>query len=459
MLHQLLSDPRIKILKTALKEESNLVLVGGAVRDALLGRAIKDIDCATSLSPEQVIERLNLAKVAVYKTGLKHSTVTAVPCDEMGSVEITTFRGENDPNEPIASLRADLGLRDFTVNSFAFQVFGKQEIVASELASSDLENKTIRAVGSPLERFREDPLRILRMIRFACELGFSIDQETQDAGSALREELLKISPERIRDELSKILLSERVSFGFNKLVELRLLEVVLPELLPMVACEQNRFHKKDVFLHTLEVVERTAPELILRLAALLHDVGKPHTISIDEETRDRHFYRHEVEGAKISAALMERLRFPNEVRDGVVMLVAQHMRPIECGEAGIRRLLRDVSEQFATWRALKQADMLSCRESEEQVFERLAVFDRLVENVKKGPEVSPLKNLALKGADLLELGFREGRLVGETLRALHELVLDDPSLNEKERLIPLALNHLRGNQLEGDHGRVHTDES
>ena len=439
----LLKDDRVVALKRAFSGICDIYVVGGSVRDVLLGKAIGDIDFTCALPPEE-ITKISLANnFRVFPTGLKHQTVTVLISEESSplasSLEITTFHGPKmRPTGGVSaggSIEEDLGYRDFTVNALALRVTDGKLIDIAD-GQKDLQDKTIRAVGDPAERFREDPLRLMRMVRFACLEGFTADPATSTAAKSLSALLSQVSIERIRAEFTKILTSNRPAFGLKLLATIGLLEVFLPELQNCVGFEQNKFHYHDVFDHTLEVVEKTPADEILRLAAVFHDIGKPPTLSVDENG-ERHFYKHEIDGALITRNCMERLRYPNSTVSAVEILVRTHMRPLSAGAGGLRRLLRDTSELFPQWRVLKEADSLSTRTEREKMIAELKEFDITMEEIKRGPDVSPLKNLAVNGHDLIAAGIPESRRIGELLNALHEHVLDNPADNEKSTLLEL----------------------
>lgn len=443
ILRTLARDERVTRLQAALGADAELVLVGGTVRDALRGKTPKDLDFAVRLAPDEVSKRLAAAKIQVIPTGLKHQTVTAVPVEGQPEVEITSFRGaQMSPTSGYVagkSLEEDLSFRDFTVNALAYKI-QSGEVVDLFGGEKDLESRVIRAVGNPAERFEEDPLRVMRMIRFAAALEFEIDPATFTAAKNFSKELTGVSVERIREEFSKILTSPRAADGMRQLAEIGALQIFLPELANCIGVAQNRFHTADVFEHTLHVVERVGPDLVLRLSALFHDVAKPLTIGVNDKTGDRTFYFHESVGAKMTAEILERLRYPNKVIEAVQKMVATHMRPIEVGAGGMRRLLRDIEDLYPAWRELKEADTLACKVDVADTHARLKRFDDLMAEVQAGPPVSPLKNLAVNGNDLIEFGIPKGPRIGEILRELHEKVLDEPELNTKEKLLALISN-------------------
>lgn len=439
-IQELCEDSRTILLAELLASGGPLYLVGGTVRDAMLKRPPKDLDFASGLTPTELVELLEAAGIRVIPTGLQHQTVTVLPVDGLPSVEITTFRSKGmRPESGLvagSSIEEDLSYRDFSINALAVDV-ATRELFDCGSGIEDLKRKKLSAVGNAQERFSEDPLRILRLIRLAAQLEFSIEKETWTAARAALAELPTVSIERIRDEFNKTLLSAKAGWGIMQLQRLGVLKAILPEIDSFVDFEQNRYHKADLFIHTLEVLDGVSPDLILRLSALFHDVGKPPTLSVDEEG-ERHFYRHESVGARLTREILTRLRYSNEIIKQVATLVKTHMRPLTAGPGGLRRLLRDTEELYPQWRELKESDSLACKLEPEQLMAELKDFDIRMQLIQEGPEVSPLSSLAIKGNDLLELGMSPGPKIGEILRALHEKVLDDPSLNTKEILLKLV---------------------
>jgi tRNA nucleotidyltransferase (CCA-adding enzyme) len=256
----------------------------------------------------------------------------------------------------------------------------------------------------------------------------------------------KVSAERIRDELSKILVAEDPSPAFQLLMDTGILSLILPEVARLRGVEQNCYHKDDVFVHTMEVIKRSQAELSLRLAALLHDISKPETLSIDSpeviktksKSTIRHFYCHESVGAKKAKEILKRLKFDKDTVSSVSSIVRHHMRPIECGQAGLRRILRDLNGDYEIWRKLKEADASSCATDPEIVAAQLTEFDQRVEELLAEPEVHKFSNLAVNGKDLMSLGFEAGRDLGDTLSKLHEVVIENPVLNNKNALLAKA---------------------
>jgi tRNA nucleotidyltransferase (CCA-adding enzyme) len=416
-----------------------LYAVGGIVRDLLLDRPIDDIDLATSLRPEAVLDRLTNAQIRVVETGIEHGTVLAV-IDGV-HIEITTFRNASPRAATTFSqtIEEDLHGRDFTFNALALSL--KQGPLLDPFNGvNDLANSTIRAVGNPAERLSEDPLRLLRFIRFGVAQGRTADEQTQEAVRKHAALLNGVHKERIQKELVRIITGVHASASIRELLELELLPTVLPELVPAVGFEQNVHHIHDVFEHTLWVLDRTPPEdLVLRLTALLHDSGKPHTLSIDEKG-DRHFYLHEKVSEELTLQALSRLRFPRKIIETTALLVRHHMRPFQCGPSGVRRIMRDLGEELPRWRRFKEADMPPLMTAEE--FSALAIsFDRQVELEVSRSE--SIHHLAMDGFAVLELGVTKGPQVGEVLRYLRELTIDTPELNRQDVLREYAARYIK----------------
>lgn len=439
--------PLLRLLEV-LGPEAELVVVGGALRDDLLGRPHADWDLATRLLPGIVMDRARTAGLKVVPTGLQHGTVTVILEDR--PVEVTTFRGEGDyldGRRPDSvrlgvTLEEDLSRRDFTINAMARPV-GGGDLVDPFGGRADLEARTIRAVGDPLQRFAEDGLRPLRACRFAAQLGFDVEPGTLEAIPRRLEVARKVSPERVFTELDKLLRGVEPDRGLRLLEACGLLDLWLPELRPMVGCLQNRHHAHDVWNHTLAVVRQAPPDSGLRWAALLHDAGKPGARSTGPDGQ-AHFYGHEARSLDIAAAILARLKASHALRVDVAALIRHHgTHPLDSWtEAASRRFLRRLAEDglpLARWSGFRLADQrgkglgLQAREHEHR---------RLVARLEALAALRPplaVKDLALDGAALMALAGRPGGpWLGELQRQLLEAVLDDPELNTAERLAGLA---------------------
>ena len=414
-------------------------LVGGCVRDLLRGANVLDWDVGTSAVPDRVMALFPSA----IPTGLKHGTVT-VPLST-GPCEVTTFRiesGYTDARRPDAveftgDVERDLARRDFTVNAIAW------DPVAGTLwdpfdGGRDLAARTLRAVGDPGTRFREDGLRPVRAARFAATLEFEIEEETMNALSLAREQVSAVAAERIRDELVKMLAAREPSRAFEVLRRSGLLEVILPELGASVAVPQNRYHAYDVYFHTLYTTDAAPPDKpVVRLAALFHDLGKPATRA-EKNNGDATFYNHQFESARLAAAAMTRLRFSRDLTDRVVHLVKNHMfdyRP-EWTDATVRRFVRTVGiENVADLFDLRIADNLG-NGLKTGFPHYLGALTERIGRVVEAQEALSVKDLKVDGEDVMrELRLPPGPEIGRILDRLLEEVLEDPSLNDRKRLL------------------------
>jgi tRNA nucleotidyltransferase (CCA-adding enzyme) len=431
---KLLADSRVEILTQALKTSGDCYLVGGCIRDFILGKEVKDLDIACPLSVEKMLALFEAKGFRCIETGAGHGTITVVV--ENSNVELTSFRGDSPEQKlPQQALIDDLNLRDFTINSMALNI--NSGLFVDPLDGfKDQKSKVLKACGNATDRFHEDPLRIMRMLRFGPANNFSIEQNTYFAAKEQIELLRKVSIERIQSEFSKILISSNPRTALNMLLELGILSLFIPEALASVGFEQNDFHTEDVFNHTLSVLEKTPPDLKMRLAAFFHDLGKPHTLSTDE-AGNRHFYDHERKGAEICAEVMPRLKYSNDLTKAVTTIVRHHMRPIECGPAGVRRLMRDLASEFDSWRKFKEADHTPSI-AIETTLEELKLFDAKVEAEHLRQTLEKQKKLAINGHDLMLLGLQSGPGLGRVIKILEEEVIEDPSLNTKEYLTSRA---------------------
>lgn len=414
--------------------------VGGCVRDSLLGLTPHDYDLCTAATPEQ-IKRL-FAQYPLVLNGEKHGTVTVIL--EHRPVEITTFRTEGgyaDGRHPdwvqfVPSIEEDLSRRDFTVNAMAYSPtrgfadpFGGQ---------ADLKSKTLRAVGDPAARFKEDSLRILRGVRFAVRYGLTPEEATEKAMFSLAPLMDKLARERVFDELCKLL--PLVSAG-HLLHFAPVLVQAIPELKACVGFDQHSpHHAYDVFTHTAHVVSAMPPDPGLRLAALLHDIGKPAVFYRDETGRG-HFPDHAKVGAEMADAILRRLRASGELRSRVVALIQNHMIPLDPDKRILRRRLAKLgTEGVQDLLALQRADFGS-----KGVGEETDVFDRthgLIHEILSENACLSLKDLAVNGRDLMALGY-SGKAVGHCLSFLLEQVVDEKLPNEKDSLLAAAKMRLQ----------------
>ena len=425
-------------------------LVGGCVRDLLIGRSVGDFDVATSARPEQIL-RVFGARFSV-PTGLQHGTVTVLTGESprFRQVEVTTFRGEGaylDGRHPSvvtfgATLAEDLSRRDFTMNAIAFDPRART-IIDLHQGQQDIARRLVRTVGDPIQRFSEDGLRPMRALRQATQLGFDVDAPTLAAIPTTLNVFRKVSGERVRDELLKLLLATRPSRGIELMRQTGLLAEVLPEVLATFGCQQNRFHKHDVYQHSLATLDAVPAEPILRLAALLHDVGKPRTQTAQPSAPGEFgFFKHEAVGADLTKTIAGRLRLSRAETDLLVALVANHMffYTPDWTDGTVRRFVNRVqADRIPLLFKLREADIVSRGRGEDPECETRALRAHIA-RVAAEDAVLRVKDLAVSGADVMRvLGVGPGPVVGHVLTRLLERVLDDPSLNEKEtleRLIP-----------------------
>jgi tRNA nucleotidyltransferase (CCA-adding enzyme) len=424
-------------------------LVGGGVRDLVLGREPKDFDVATSARPEAVMQLFG-QRFAI-PTGLQHGTVTVLTGSPPAGrpVEVTTFRGEGvylDGRRPSAvefgkTLHEDLARRDLTMNAIAYDPLAAT-LVDPFGGRADIGRKLVRAVGDPVARFTEDGLRPMRAVRQATQLSFTIDPPTAAAIPAALGSFRKVSAERVRDELMKILAVDRPARGMELMRETGLLEAVIPELVEGKGCTQNRFHKYDVYGHGLATLDHASGEVVLRLGALLHDVGKPRTREPKPGLPDEYsFYRHEYLGAEMAVSICQRLKLANAERDTVERLVANHMffYTPQWSDGTVRRFLRRVGvEELPALLALREADVAGRGFGETPDAETRELRQR-VADVMAADAALTVKDLAVGGREVMQtLAIPPGPEVGRILEALLERVLDDPALNTSERLLALA---------------------
>ena len=409
-------------------------LVGGCVRDSLMGITPHDYDLCTAALPEQTS--------AVFRhipqdfTGIKHGTVKLLlPGEE---IEITTFRREGDYRDNrhpdwvafVPDIREDLARRDFTVNAIAWSP--TRDFADPFGGIEDLKAGVLRCVGEPETRFREDALRILRGMRFAARFGFSVEEETLSAMIALAPLTDSLARERVYEELSGFLLKA----GAEDLLRFApILSQVIPELAPTVGFRQHSpHHAYDVFTHTAYVTAAVPADLALRWAALLHDIGKVPCFTQDETGRG-HFKGHAQAGARMADTVLQRLRAPAGVREEAVWLIEHHMSVLQPEETMLRRWLsRYGREKLERMFCLQEADMRGKGTSEHEHSSRYPRLRALLEQLDAREGRITLKSLAVKGGDLMELGLR-GRQIGDCLNDLLEQVLSGTLPNEKAALL------------------------
>ena len=424
-------------------------IVGGCVRDLLLGRTPKDWDVTTNAIPEEIIP---LFTKAVYENTF--GTVAVIVPHETDpettyTVEVTPYRKESeysdsrhpDSVEFSKTIDEDLSRRDFTINAMAYRI--SQNVLLDMYKGQEaLKDKTVVTVGSPKDRFAEDALRILRAVRFSVELGFVISHETSEAIVSQADSVSKLSNERIRDEFSKIIMSPSPALGITMLEKYDLLKHFLPELLEGVGCEQKGEHIYDVFNHLLHALQHAADKswhLEIRLSALFHDIGKPRTRRWDGTKAGGKgkytFYGHEVVGARMTQKILDRLKYPRKVSDLVVSLVRQHMFFSDTEAislSAVRRVVAKVGkENIWTLMNIRECDRVGMKKVEAPY--RLRKYHAMIDQVLRDP--ISVGQLAIDGQILInELHMKPGPRMGWILHALLEEVLDDPAKNSREYL-------------------------
>ncbi len=460
----------VKIVAGLLHENGfKAYLVGGCLRDLIMNKVPKDWDVATDALPGEIIgifepqhlgesiprgtdkEIKTLETViegTVYENtfgtvGIKTNSEDAT----LKIIEVTTFRLDgkySDARHPdeitfAKTIEEDLSRRDFTVNAFALSLYGKtSEFVDPYNGLADLNKKLLRAVGEPEKRFDEDALRLMRAVRFSAQLGFEIEKKTAEAVKDKSALLQKIAKERIRDELSKMIMTENASAGIEKMEALGLLQYVLPELRDGIGCGQNKHHIYSVYEHNLRALQYTASKnysLEIRLAALLHDVGKPKTKRGDGP--DSTFYGHQVVGAKMAKVMLTRLNFSKKIIDQVNLLVYEHMfmyDPDVVTPAGVRRLLKRVgTENIDDLLKVREGDRIGSGVPKARTY-GMRHLEAMIEKEKTAP-ISP-KMMKINGNDLMtELKIAPSPRLGRIIAILLEEILESPEMNTYEKLL------------------------
>ena len=456
----------LEIARKVVKDGYKIYLVGGCVRDLLLHKIPQDYDLTTDAIPNVLLKLFPDAK----KVGVSFGTVLIPVWLERKKgyeeVEITTLRREEkylDARHPtkvefVKDIHLDLRRRDFTINALAIEflseLFSKiskydyEKMYEFDLpiiddfgGLNDLKNKLIRAVGNPRDRFNEDALRMLRACRFVAQLQFKLEKSTAQAIGEMSKNITKVAIERVRDEFVKMLeKSEKPSLGIECLRKHGLLKHILPELLDTVGVEQPIGHVHDVYTHILHVVDVAPPKI--RMAALLHDIAKPHTAR-----GDGHFYGHDIKGAKMAEQILTRLKFPKKEIKRITTLVREHMffyLPGVWTDSAVRRFIRRVgTEYIEDLFALRMADSKGNPKSEWEP-EEIVKFRKHIQKILEEEHALKVTDLAINGHDLMkEFNLKPGPIIGEILNFLLEQVLDNPKLNNKKELLELAEKYLR----------------
>lgn len=430
----------ISVIKENNKEA---YVVGGCVRDSILGKIPYDWDITTNMVPEEIKQAFSKYKI-VDRNGEKHGTV-AIMIDE-NIIEITTYRSDLDyldgrhpwKIEFVTSLETDLVRRDFTINALAYN--DEEGLIDLTGGIKDIDEKRIKCIGKAVDRFNEDYLRILRALRFSSTLGFELDEETTSAIHMLKEKLKTISSERIKKELEGILTGKDI---FRVLCEFKdVFGIIIPELVKCFNFDQkSKYHRHDVYMHTCYVVSNTKPDFITRMAALLHDIGKPtsYTEEFVEGMVRRHFYGHAEASCNLSKVILKRLKFSNEEIFELLYLIKHHDVKLTADKKMIRRQMSKTPENslqlFCYLLDLKQADRKDHINYDEEIdFEEIK---RLAFEIKEENECLSIKDLDVDGNDMMKIGIH-GKKIKEALNNLLQLVIEEEIENKKDKLLVKA---------------------
>lgn len=423
----------LKIISILDKQGYQAFLVGGCVRDILLSREPRDYDLATSASPTEI----GRCFAKSFPIGARHGTVAVLM--DGHHVEITTFRGKQPVHAAgdLTALAEDLARRDFTINAMAMDASGK--LFDPWGGRRDLADKVLRAPNNQAEpRLAEDPLRMMRAVRLSTVYGLNITEDTQAAILRLTSLLEQVSRERVREELNRILVSEQPVQGVRMLQQFGLLSIIIPELELMVGVDQRNIrHDRDLFEHSLAVMEGVPARLKVRLAALLHDIGKPACFTIDEDGVG-HFYGHHLAGISIAEDILYRLKYDQQTIHDVSLLVGAHMTRFgKLRDASLKKLVKHLGRHnLMDLYDLQRADILGSAPPYD--FTELDEMKCEIEMVLSAKQPLEIQDLAVKGSDLITLGYHPGPALGEALNKLLELVLEDPEMNQTEGLLEKA---------------------
>lgn len=435
-----------EIIHTLQDKGYEAYLVGGCVRDSILKRTIHDYDITTSATPDEMLEIFKGKRI--IETGLQHGTITIIIDGE--PYEVTTYRIDgnySDNRRPdkvtfTKSLEEDLKRRDFTINAMAYN----DEVGLADPFNGmeDIKYHKIQCVGKPEDRFSEDALRILRAIRFASQLSFVLEPNTDYVLHKMYQKLENISVERINSEFCKIAASS--DFCVQMVLYNDVFSLFIPEIKDMFGFQQNNpYHIYDVWNHTVRAVQAyecdcepdlNPRDLITSLAVFFHDIGKPHCYQ-DGEDGIRHFKGHGRVSADMTDTIMKRLRFDNDTREKVVQLVYYHDATFEVGEKYIKRWLNKIEEeQFRRLLNVRRADIKAQAQIEQESrLQKVDNIECILEEVLQKDECFSLKDLAVNGNDLIEIGYKPGKEIGNTLNCLLQLVIEGAYPNEKSELL------------------------
>lgn len=405
-------------------------MVGGCVRDIILGKMPLDYDLASSATPAQICAIFDRTLLV----GARHGMVIVLVND--CQVDLSTFRYVELDGE-VSALERDLAGRDFTINAMALDVEGK--LYDPWQGQDDLKAGLIRATCDRAEElFAADPLRMMRSIRFAATYGFRIADSTYAAILQMNHLLAEVAAERIRDEFNLILVSERAAEGIRQLQASGLMVHIIPEVEAMVGFDQRNYrHDKDLFAHSLAVLEGVPAQIDIRLAALLHDIGKPACFTLDEKGVG-HFYNHHLAGIEISSKILERLKYDGQTIKNVSQLVGSHMtRYAKLRNSSLKQLINQVGENgLDNLYMLQEADILGSAPPFN--FSELDKMKQDIDIILATQQPLTIKDLAVNGDDLVAIGYTPGKVLGATLQNLLHMVLENPEYNQRELLLQMA---------------------
>jgi len=433
--------------------ENNVYIAGGWCRDQAIGRPNKDIDFVVNLPGGGIFFATWLTKkLGVYKKDSNPIIYGrfGTACFRAFDTEFESVMsrkeayeiGSRKPSVKFGSIHDDVYRRDFTINSLLYNISTRQMIDITGQGLSDIMDKLIKTPINPDNTFIEDPLRMLRAVRFSCVLGFDIDKTTLDSIAKNSKHLQSISYERINAELTKILTSDYPSFGINTLVETQLMRYIIPEIYELVGLEQNKYHDKDAFGHTMNVLQSTPPELIYRMSALLHDIGKGKTKEPRKDGQGNSFIKHHIVGAHIAKKILRKLKYSNDFIEDVAFIVQNHMRTKDYGSKAedvtdktLRKLIADSGERLGPLLEVCHADNLShgahsMPDQVENIVKRIAEIKNRKEPVK----------LPITGNDIIEeFNVKQGKDVGDILKKAEDLFMEDPNINKKTLIDKLRI--------------------
>lgn len=432
----------ISLLEKLEKAGYEAYVVGGAVRDSILGRTVNDYDITTSATPEETMDIFKEYKIVL--TGLQHGTITVMT--EEGGREITTFRADgfySDGRHPdsvafIRSLKEDLARRDFTINALACDKNGN--VIDYYGGLEDLKNKVIKCVGTPTYRFQEDSLRILRALRFSAQLGFKIEKKTSEAMLELKETLDRVSRERVRVEFNKMMgCLDSINLSMLLKEYKSIIGVIIPELIPcMQSIKEISYHNSEIYEHLCNVVKNIEmQDYILRIAAFFHDIGKPSTFAFNEEKNKITFYNHDIKGAEITYSILRRLKYSREEIEEIILLIRYHNDPTRVNTKWVKRKLTKFNGDEQRLRklfVLKLADVRDHKFFKTWQYSKFNQLNDILDQILNEDQCFSLKKLAVNGYDMMQIGFK-GEQIGKALNILLKAVIDEQVENDHDKLI------------------------